>query len=72
MAPFNPAVYYNNNPLLDLDIEMAFKINAPQTDLDCFRLRIENILDESVKGIIERLDNIDKHLDNILGMSNVE
>jgi hypothetical protein len=67
MAPFNPAVYYNNNPLLDLDIEMAVNINAPQTDRLC--LRIDKIIDERFKEMMEhlnkRFDTIDKRFDNI-------
>jgi hypothetical protein len=74
MAPFNPAVDYNNNPLLDPDIEMAVKINAPQTDYyDRLLSGIEKILDERFGGMIEhfdkRFDNIDTRLDKILEIS---
>jgi hypothetical protein len=48
MAPFNPAVYYNNNPLPDIDIEMVVKIkhsarglaDAPQIDVNGLEIKV--------------------------------
>ena len=73
MAPFNPAVDYSNNPVPDLDTEMVVVIkhsarglaDAPKIDVN---RRLKMLLVELDK-IHQRLEDIEKRFDDILGIS---
>jgi hypothetical protein len=66
MTPFNPAVNYSNNPVPDFNMVVAINhsarglADAPQFDPRHFLEQLQF----GFKRINERLDDIDKHLND--------